>query len=433
MKDVVAKYLRNRAERRGRPVAVGELEGLDRVVAIPILAESAELEATLASLAANSPKDLQRTLILCVVNNRRPGLVDEDALADNREALEFLNGLILRPGGHSLSNLRLACMDVSSPGRELGDKEGVGSARKLGLDWGLAALRQAGNTHGVMVCLDADTHVEPNYLAAIEWHFEGGSGWGAVVDFAHRFDGSESQQAAIVAYELFLRYHVLGLRYAGSPYAFHTIGSTIACTMEAYAAAGGMKRRQAGEDFYFLQELAKTGHVDRIGGTTVHPSSRASWRTPYGTGKRVERFMQGNHEEYRVYHPDSYEILRAWLETVRSHPEADAEYLFAEAGGIAAELGIFLRDQDFESIWPKLRANARDSEMLLRQFHRWFDGFMTLKLVHHLRDSGLAEQNTFDALAALVTRYEGHTMEMEQALDSLEAQKSVLALVRELD
>lgn len=53
MKDPVARYLRNRAERGGHPVAVGELDGLAQVVAIPILAESAELGATLASLAAN--------------------------------------------------------------------------------------------------------------------------------------------------------------------------------------------------------------------------------------------------------------------------------------------------------------------------------------------------------------------------------------------
>ncbi|MDK1021157.1 MAG: hypothetical protein QGD90_05930 [Candidatus Hydrogenedentes bacterium] len=433
MKDPVAKYLRNRAERRGRPVTVGEVEGLAQVVVIPILAESAELEATLASLAANTLRDLQRTLIVCVVNNRSPGLVDEDVLADNRATLEFLKGLIQRPDGHSLSNLRLVCMDASSPGCELGDKEGVGTARKLGLDWALAVLRRAGNTEGVMVCLDADTRVESNYLAVIGKHFGGGPGWGAVIDFAHRFDGPETQQAAIVAYELFLRYHVLGLRYARSPYAFHTIGSTIACTMEAYAAAGGMKRRQAGEDFYFLQDLAKTGQVARIAETTVHPSSRASWRVPFGTGKRVERFMQGNHEEYRVYHPDSYDILRAWLETVRSHPEADAEYLFSEARGIAAELGNFLRKQKFETIWPKLQANTRDSEMLLRQFDRWFDGFTTLKLVHHLRDSGLAEQNTFDALAALMWRHGGHTIEKGQLRADLEAQKSVLALVRKLD
>ena len=432
MKDPVAKYLENRAEPGGRPVAVGELEGISQVVAIPILAESAELEAMLASLAENPQEDLQRTLIVCVVNNRKPGLVDEDALADNRECLEFLNGLALGSDARSLSGLRLACMDASSPGFELGDKEGVGTARKLGLDWGLAVLRRAGNARGVMVCLDADTWVEPNYLAAVGEHFAGGPGWGAVINYAHRFDGPEKQQAAIVAYELFLRYHVLGLRYAASPYAFHSIGSTMACTMEAYAASGGMKRRRAGEDFYFLQDVAKTGYVDRIAGTTVYPSSRGSWRTPFGTGKRVERFLEGGHEEYRVYHPDSYVIIRAWLGTVRSHPEVDAEYLLAEARGIAAELGSFLSGQRFETVWPKLQANARDSEMLLRQLDRWFDGFRTMKLIHHLRDNGLAEQNTFDALAALTQMACGNATPMADETD-LKAQKGVLALLRELD
>ena len=35
--------------------------------------------------------------------------------------------------------------------------------------------------------------------------------------------------SAIICYETFLRYYVMCLRYAGSYYAFHTIGSAMAC------------------------------------------------------------------------------------------------------------------------------------------------------------------------------------------------------------
>src|SRR5690606_30362640 len=103
---------------------------------------------------------------------------------------------------------------------------------------------------GLIISLDADTLVEPNYLQALRKEFDLQDAWAAVIDFAHPLAGPVEQQAAILAYEIHLRYHVLGLRYAGSPYAFHTVGSAMACTAEAYVAAGGMNRRQAGEDFY---------------------------------------------------------------------------------------------------------------------------------------------------------------------------------------
>ena len=41
------------------------------------------------------------------------------------------------------------------------------------------------------------------------------------------------------------------------------------CTAKSYVATGGMNRRMAGEDFYFLQKLAKTDGVDlRVGKLT---------------------------------------------------------------------------------------------------------------------------------------------------------------------
>jgi len=59
------------------------------------------------------------------------------------------------------------------------------------------------------------------------------------------------------------------LQQAGSPYAYHTIGSAFACRAEAYIAAGGMNRRHAAEDFYFLQQLAKCMQDENIDVTAL--------------------------------------------------------------------------------------------------------------------------------------------------------------------
>ena len=76
--------------------------------------------------------------------------------------------------------------------------------------------------------------------------------------------------------------------------------------------------------------------------------------------------------------------------------------MLAEANNIAPELAGYLESIHFAVTWEKLSANAGTPEELLRQFHRWFDGFRTLKLIHYLRDHGYPEQDLFDAIIKLI-------------------------------
>lgn len=57
--------------------------------------------------------------------------------------------------------------------------------------------------------------------------------------------------------------------------------------------------------------------------------------------------------------------------------------------------------QGFEAVWPKLQKNASDLSGLGAQFHRWFDGFKTLKLIHHLRDRSFASIPVEEAVTEL--------------------------------
>jgi hypothetical protein len=54
-----------------------------------------------------------------------------------------------------------------------------------------------------------------------------------VIPFCHQQGDTPEEDQAIRRYELFLRAYVLGLARAGSPCAFHTVGSAMACTAEA--------------------------------------------------------------------------------------------------------------------------------------------------------------------------------------------------------
>ena len=404
------KYLKKRAELDRWQLVSGSLDGIEQVVVIPVLAEHAFLFHTLESLGANPTHELRRTLIVCVVNNRRPPLSPPEEIEENRRILDLLEAAIhgrplLQNTGAGASSLRLAYVDASSPGLELPEKGGVGLARKIGMDWAISIFSRSERTDdtvSVLISLDADTLVEPSYLRAIRSHFDKPGAWAAVISYAHQTGGSETERAAIKCYELFLRCHMLGLQYAGSPYAFHTIGSAIACSADAYVAVSGMNRRRAGEDFYFLQQLAKTGSVDHITDTIVHPSARASSRTPFGTGRRVSSFLDRRDEAYLAYHPESYAILKHWLDVVKTGLADDADQLLARARHIHPELARFLDDQGFSRAWRRLRENSSDRDALHAQFHRWFDGLKTLKLIHHLRDHGYPEQNVLDSIAWLL-------------------------------
>ncbi|MBI1922180.1 MAG: hypothetical protein HYS23_13990 [Geobacter sp.] len=375
LNTAVTKYLKTRAI-----TVPWRIEGCDRkalagAVVIPALAESSNLPATLLSLAANPAELLERFLVLVVVNNR-PDAPERD-MFDNLATLEFL-----REAGEKFAPLNLAWVDAASPGLELPAKGGgVGMARKIGLDLALTRLISP-PAAPLLISLDADTLVRPDYLPAIIGHFAQSAAGGAVIPFSHQPASDPAEQSAIDRYELFLRSYVLGLSLAGSPYAFHTVGSAMACTATAYVKAGGMNSRAAGEDFYFLQQLFRTSGVTRMRGTMVHPSPRPSHRVPFGTGRAISRTLAGDDGAVMFYRPECFHILGEWLKLPMA--EKGAAAIMAAAAAVSPHLVEFLETAGFAGTWENLRRNHRDTAALRSAFHGWFDGLRTMKLVHHL-------------------------------------------------
>jgi hypothetical protein len=435
--DRARRFLEKRAGFGRHRLVSGDLSGASQAVVIPALAEEERLFATLESLGRNPPEELARTLVICVVNNRAEPSARADEIDDNQRTLVHLTDLMngrripIRPG-LSVDHLRLGCVDASSSGLEIGPKFGVGEARRIGLDLALSVLIENRVEGGLLFCLDADTIVEPDYLEVVRRYFEETGVRSAVVAYAHTLPDDPARRSAIVRYELFLRYHELGLRLARSPYAFPTIGSTIATTSDAYVAAGGMNRRQAGEDFYFLQELVKTGRVGRVHGTTVHPSSRVSDRVPFGTGATISRHLSGADDGSTVYHPASYRIVGEWLSSVGEHLDHTASNLLERAADISPDLETFLIRNRFDTTWPRIQHNAPDLEGLRRQFHRWFDAFRTLKLIHHLRDNGHRRQPIFDAVRELIDKSSGVDpgIAWEDIAEDIVAQEELVTALR---
>lgn len=376
------------------------IDGIDRqtfdgVVVIPALAESETLFATLCSLAKNPPDFIARFLVLVVVNNRQDASLGDKQ--DNRETLR-----LLAEGSKTPSCLSLGWIDASSPGRELPPKKGgVGLARKIGFDLALPLLDYSASSP-ILVALDADTLVQPDYLPALASHFRSASAGGAVLAFRHQQGNSPLENKAICRYELFLRAYVLGLSLAGSPYAFHTVGSAMACTAAAYAAMGGMNSRQAAEDFYFLQQLKKTSDVAQVTGTIVHPSARSSHRVPFGTGKSISRLLADGDGAVLFHGPECFAILRKWLSLVAARLDHSGAEIRLSAGGLSPALGEYLDQAGFVEAWEKLQKNNRGQASRLAAFHAWFDGLRTLKLIHHLSDTVFRRKGPAESVQPLL-------------------------------
>jgi hypothetical protein len=234
--------------------------------------------------------------------------------------------------------------------------------------------------------LDADCLVEENYLYEISYFFKKQNAFAAAVNFEHNLSEDGINKLGIVSYEIFLRHYVAGLLFAQSPFAFHTVGSTVICDHEAYVKVGGMNTKKAAEDFYFLQKLAKHYGIYNISLTKVKPSARESWRVPFGTGRSMSDFSS-NKKDILIFDPDVYVVLKEWLKLFNSDTSLNPDLTYKEARKIHPELCRFLENRRFKRDWEKILENSKSTKQLDYQRKNWFDAFETLKLIHHLRDT----------------------------------------------
>jgi glycosyltransferase involved in cell wall biosynthesis len=275
---------------------------------------------------------------------------------------------------------------------------GVGLARKIGMDDALRRFDDVGMVDsGVILCFDADCSCAANYLRAVDDHFRAHPTSPACsIYFEHPLGGELERRIyeAIAAYELHLRYYVQALRYAGFPHAYHTIGSSMAVRARVYMEQGGMNRRQAGEDFYFLHKLIPLGGFTELHSTAVYPSPRASNRVPFGTGRAVSEWLQ--QPGMRTYPFKAFDDLRVFLQSVPSlvtRPELRAA---------PESIRTFLDHQNFEAAYEEIRSHTATSAAFTKRFLRWFDGFRAMKFVHHARDKFYGEEEVEVASAKLL-------------------------------
>lgn len=385
MNNATWEHMRRRYLQRSALAQEWLIEGIKHVtqqdfvaaIIIPALAEGEELFATLDSIARNPSCDLSEVLTLVVVNQRCDA--PDEIKRQNRADLERLP-IYARAN----PRLKLAWIDAAGPTSSLPPKRGgVGMARKIGADLLLPHIAP----HALLAHLDADTRVQSNYAATLIKYAKRKTFYAGVTAFAHAPCASPVQQTAIEDYELYLHCHTAGLKWAGSPYAYFSMGSTMVSSAYAYVNCGGMNLRKAGEDFYFLQQLAKTGRVEQLDETCVSPAPRISTRTPFGTGQTMRSACNAQKPLALFYPLKCYAALRFWLELVSASPEDSAEELLTQFRSDSTPGAQFIRAAGFEEAWGNLQRNHQDPQRRLKAFHEWFDALKSWQMIRTIGEA----------------------------------------------
>ncbi len=340
-----------------------------QAIVIPAYSEFKFLSQTLESINKNKPELLNQTLVAVVINNANNS--PQSVKKNNQLTLQKLNG----------NNYQFphAVIDAASSGLELPLKHaGVGLARKIGMDLVLPYLI---SPKSLIFCTDADTKVSPDYLSKVTQYFDSHNTSAAVIGFDHLQSEDSAINDAIGKYENFLKTTAEKMKNAGSPYGYVSMGSTIVCTAEAYCAVGGMSRKKATEDFYFLQELTKYCGVHNIPETLVFPSPRPISRVYLGTGYRMEQMQKGFDITNLYYSDDAYRYLSKWLQLGGHAWEKSLNNLLKDIKSIHPNLIGFLKIEGIETIWSKIQNNAPSELHFKEQFHRWFDGLKTIRFL----------------------------------------------------
>lgn len=354
------------------------------MLVIPAYRESSDFAKNL--LAARY-KNIERLLLVIVSNHpdhisdseRKLALSCHDSLVSalpepswQRENLSY----------HSAERADILLVDRTSL-RAIKTKYGVGLARKIGADIALRLISASKIRIPWIFNTDSDARLSYEHFSVAE------SNLGSFVALVYPFKHKQNQHCdadlvgATELYEESLNHYRDGLSDARSPYAFHSVGSTIAVSPTAYAQSRGFPCRPAGEDFYLLNKVAKLGDIKSLTAPEVHLNIRHSDRVPFGTGPAVLRILE--HSDFLdtklFYHPNVFKSLGVFLDTMQSPKRMRLLEGFPE------ELTAATKHIKLDQFFLHASRQGFAEEQYLRQFHTWFDAFKTLKLVHFLRDN----------------------------------------------
>jgi len=369
-------------------------EALSFIVMIPCLNEP-EIQQTLESLWICDPIDSCCEVIVTVNNSEAStDEIKNFNLQTYKNLLEWKKqndkpNLILHPIFAADINQKFA---------------GAGMARKIGMDEAIRRFDVINKPEGVIISLDADSLVSANYLRRIEAVFTADKKcFAATINFRHRTENitDQKQTQGIRLYEDYLHYYKNALEFAGYPNSIYTIGSAFAVRADAYVKQGGMNRRQAGEDFYFLHKLTKLGSIAEINDAYVYPSARVSDRVPFGTGASMTKWMNDSEDLDVTYNFSAFldlKVLFAKVDVFFMIQTGEIEELISTFPDSVKE---YLQKINFTEKLTEINQNSSSLLSFRKRFFQFFDAFIILRFLNLAHQKYYKRQKLSEAMKQL--------------------------------
>lgn len=337
--------------------------------------------------------------VLIIVN--APSGADTEQLNNNGKTV---SSAAAWKENHPDAFFRLYVIDVTGKGPS---GWGVGMARKTGMDEAVRRFDALGNTEGVILSLDADCTVGGNYFAEVYGSLmKVRDRSGCSICFEHPLRGDDfppEVYRSVVLYELHLRYYFRALLRTGYPHVHHTVGSAIAVKAVSYVRSGGMNRRQAGEDFYFVQKLVQAGGFFNLNTTIVYPSPRVSYRVPFGTGPAVAKMLNKKDDDFLSYNPSAFAELEWLFGRTRDLYGLDDRELGSFYDRLPGGLKNFIGPEEWLSKINEIRNNTSAPESFLKRFYSWFNMFKVVKYLNFVHNGQLDKRPVIRSASELVS------------------------------
>ena len=391
------QYFQKQKDNRSH-IKAGPPNDLQYIVVIPCYYENRLIDSLESLYNCSRPEKSVEIIIVINSSSKAYNKVKEQNLKTYKQALEWIKG-------HSDNKLYYHIIYVP----ELSPKNaGAGYARKIGMDEAVRRFNMIQNHSGIIISFDADSICDNNYLVEIENNYNKYPLTnGCSIYFEHPLSGKDFPDIiyhAITLYELHLRYYVQSLRYISFPFAYHTVGSCFTVKALTYVKQGGMNKRKAGEDFYFLHKIIPLGNYTDINSTRVIPSPRPSHRVPFGTGPIINKFLINKKSEFMTYNPASFEDLIEFFNMVPGLFKQKPEYIKNKTDRLPRAIKEFLERNNAVYKINEINNNCNNTNSFKRRFFGWFNAFTILKFLNFCTENYYPQISVISAANILLRK-----------------------------